>query len=348
MSKFNPLFQNNNKKNVEVVRPQIIQNTITQTKDNIVIDKLINDKVLIGNGDKIISSQYSIKDLIQETKKLVPPPLQSGDNILIKDNKISSLRYDDTNLKKIIEDTHKTHEKLITNISQDTTNLKNQIKANSENMLNNLNLLKKQVEEEQKKGGVIIEEIKNISQHYDKEIKINNGKINDINESNMIYIKVINNKINDLEVFYNEKLELLKTSYENDKEEYNKMYELLNKKIDDINETTKNKIEYNMEMVSEKINNINSINNEKFINFEKKIDNKINNTIEFLNKKMMKEIDCRDEKIMNINKNVDNIYKDVVILKDSNPQSKNLQKIIQKLTDKVSLIDSHFKFNLPK
>jgi hypothetical protein len=348
MSKFNPLFQNNNKKSVEVVRPQIIQNTITQTKDNIVIDKLINDKVLIGNGDKIISSQYSIKDLIQETKKLIPPPLQNGDNILIKDNKISSLRYDDTNLKKIIEENHKMHEKLITNISQDTTNLKNQIKANSENLLNSLNLLKKQVDEEQKKGDIIKEEIKNISQHYDKEIKINNGKINDINESNMIYIKVINNKINDLEVFYNEKLELLKTSYENDKEEYNKMYELLNKKIDDINETTKNKIEYNMEMVSEKINNINSINNEKFINFEKKIDNKINNTIEFLNKKTMKEIESRDEKIMNINKNVDNIYKDVVILKESNPQSKNLQKIIQKLTDKVSLIDSHFKFNLPK
>jgi archaellum component FlaC len=62
----------------------------------------------------------------------------------------------------------------------------------------------------------------------------------------------------------------------------------------------------------------------------------------------MKEIESRDEKIMNINKNVDNIYKDVVILKESNPQSKNLQKIIQKLTDKVSLIDSHFKFNLPK
>ena len=117
MSKYNPLFQNNNKKSVEVVRPQIIQNTINQTKDNIVIDKLINDKVLIGNGDKIISSQYSIKDLIKETTNLIPPPLQSGDNILIKDNKISSVRYDDTNLRQIIEDYHETHEKLISNIS---------------------------------------------------------------------------------------------------------------------------------------------------------------------------------------------------------------------------------------
>ena len=348
MSKYNPLFQNNSKKSVEVVRPQIIQNTINQTNDNIVIDKLINDRVLIGNGDKIISSPYSIKDLMQETKNLIPPPLQSGDNILINDNKISSVRYDDTNLKKIIEENHKIHEKLISNVSQDTTKLKNQFKENSDNLLNSLNLLKKDVEEQQKKDDEIKEEIKNISHQYDDEINKNNYKINDLNENNMVYFKVINNKMNDLEVSYNDKLELLKTSYENDKEEYNKMYELLNKKIDDINETTKNKIEYNMEIVRGKIDNINSINNEKFDNFEKKIDNKINNTIEFLNKKLIKEIESRDEKIMNINKNVDNIYKDLVILKDSNPQSKNLQKIIQKLTDKVSLIDSHFKFNLPK
>jgi SMC interacting uncharacterized protein involved in chromosome segregation len=103
-----------------------------------------------------------------------------------------------------------------------------------------------------------------------------------------------------------------------------------------------------MEMVSEKINNINIVNNEKFINFEKKIDDKINNIIGFLNKKITDEIEAKDEKIINMNKNIDNIYKDVVVLKDSNPNSKNLQKIIQKLTDKVSLIDSHFKFNLPK
>ena len=103
-----------------------------------------------------------------------------------------------------------------------------------------------------------------------------------------------------------------------------------------------------MEIVRGKIDNINSINNEKFNSFEKKTDNKINNTIDFLNKKFLREIESRDEKIMNINKNGDNIYKDVVILKESNPQSTNLQKIIQKLTDKVSLIDSHFKFNLPK
>ena len=60
----------------------------------------------------------------------------------------------------------------------------------------------------------------------------------------------------------------------------------------------------------------------------------------------MKELEDRDDKVSTLKKIVDNLYTDVITLKESNPQSKQLQKIIQQLTDKISLIDSHFKFSV--
>lgn len=346
MSRFNPLFQQNTKRNVEVVRPQIIQNTIKQTNDNVVIDQLINDKILIGSDDKIISSSYSIKDIIQETKNLIPEPLQSGSNILIKDNIISSVQYDDSILKRTIEENDKNLKYLISNVSQETINIKNLIIVNSDNLSNSLKLVSEEVENIKKGGYDISEELKKTAHHYDKEIKKTNGEIDDIKQGNMIQSKIINNRIQDLEQHNIKKLEDLKTCYDNDKEDFLKSYDNLDKKINDIEETFKNKLEYNMVMVEQKLNNIIHLNNEKLNNVESKIDNKINNIAEYLTNKMMKEMEERDEKASTLKKIVDNLYTDVITLKDSNPQSKQLQKIIQQLTDKISLIDSHFKFSV--
>lgn len=345
MSRFNPLFQQNTKRNVEVVRPQIIQNTIKQTNDNVVIDQLINDKILIGNDDKIISSSYSIQDIIQDAKSLIPEPLQSGNNILIKDNIISSVQYDDSILKRTIEENNKNLKYLISNVSQDTANIKELINVNSDNLSNSLLFVNEKIENIKKESYDISEELKKTSYHYDEEIKKTNGEIEDIKGGNLIQCKIINNRIQDLEQHYIKMIEDLKTSYENDKKDYLKSYDILNIKINDIEETFKNKLEYNMVIVEEKLNNITHLNNEKLNNIENKIDNKINNIAEYLTNKMMKELEERDEKALTSKKIVDNLYTDVITLKDSNPQSKQLQKIIQQLTDKVSIIDTHFKFN---
>lgn len=345
MSRFNPLFQQNTKRNVEVVRPQIIQNTIKQTNDNVVIDQLINDKILIGNDDKIISSSYSIQDIIQDAKSLIPEPLQSGNNILIKDNIISSVQYDDSILKRTIEENDKNLKYLISNVSQDTANIKELINVNSDNLSNSLLFVNEKIENIKKESYDISEELKKTAYHYDEEIKKTNGEIEDIKGGNLIQCKIINNRIQDLEQHYIKMIEDLKTSYENDKKDYLKSYDILNIKINDIEETFKNKLEYNMVIVEEKLNNITHLNNEKINNIENKIDNKINNIAEYLTNKMMKELEERDEKALTSKKIVDNLYTDVITLKDSNPQSKQLQKIIQQLTDKVSIIDTHFKFN---
>ena len=154
MSRFNPLFQQNTKRNVEVVRPQIIQNTIKQTNDNVVIDQLINDKILIGNDDKIISSSYSIQDIIQDAKSLIPEPLQSGNNILIKDNIISSVQYDDSILKRTIEENDKNLKYLISNVSQDTANIKELINVNSDNLSNSLLFVNEKIENIKKEATI--------------------------------------------------------------------------------------------------------------------------------------------------------------------------------------------------
>ena len=346
MSRFNPLFQQNTKRNVEVVRPQIIQNTIKQTNDNVVKDQLINDKILIGSDDKIISSSYSIQDIIQDAKSLIPEPLQSGNNILIKDNIISSVQYDDSILKRTIEENDKNLKYLISNVSQDTANIKELINVNSDNLSNSLLFVNEKIENIKKESYDISEELKKTAYHYDEEIKKTNGEIEDIKGGNLIQCKIINNRIQDLEQHYIKMIEDLKTSYDNDKKDYLKSYDILNIKINDIEETFKNKLEYNMVIVEQKLNNIIHLNNEKLNNIESKIDNKINNIAEYLTNKMMKEMEDRDEKASTLKKIVDNLYTDVITLKDSNPQSKQLQKIIQQLTDKISLIDSHFKFSV--
>ena len=70
MRRYNPLFQTaNSKRSVEVIRPQIIQNTINQTSDNVVIEKLNNNKILIAMDDKITSSHYDINAIFNDVYK---------------------------------------------------------------------------------------------------------------------------------------------------------------------------------------------------------------------------------------------------------------------------------------
>ena len=77
-TRFNPLFQDKTKKNIEVIQPKVINTSVHQTADNILIDKLLDDKLLVGKNDKISSSQYTISDLFKEWRKYLPTPLEPG------------------------------------------------------------------------------------------------------------------------------------------------------------------------------------------------------------------------------------------------------------------------------
>ena len=99
MVRYNPLIQRDTKR-IEVVRPQIVNTIVKQTNDKVMIEKIDNEKILVGKDDAIGCSSYSVSSLKQEILEHIPVPLNAGSNIFIKDNLISAQQYDDAGIKK--------------------------------------------------------------------------------------------------------------------------------------------------------------------------------------------------------------------------------------------------------
>ena len=138
-------MQSNTKKNIEIVRPQIIQNTINQTNDNIIIEKLQNDKLLIAKDDKIVSSAYTITDVFKELCQSIPAPLEAGHSVRIDGNVISVDTYDDTDVRTKIQATHENVEAQFAKQSQKNQEFQNLIQLNDENMLKSQEALEAQL-----------------------------------------------------------------------------------------------------------------------------------------------------------------------------------------------------------
>ena len=105
-----------------------------------------------------------------------------------------------------------------------------------------------------------------------------------------------------------------------------------------------NKLEYNKELLDENANklyvDIQNNNNEVELKIIKECKEIMNEMKDMFNTEMEK----KQQEVNKLNKTVDKLQADVIVLQNSDPNSKNLQKIIKKLTDKISIIDKHFKF----
>ena len=346
MNRFNPLFQNaNSKKNVEVVRPQIIQNTINQTNDNIVIEKLQNQKLLIGQDDKIVSSGYSITDIFNDFKKTLPSPLVAGSNIDIVNGVVHSKMYDDTDVKNRIKNNMEEFNANLTDLSQNYNEFKNSFDFKCDNLSKQQITLMEDVNNINKRQNVLNALLNDSNKEFSNELKANYKEIETLKKNNNISNKVINNKIADLENDYKKSIEDLKKSINLDDKNKEKKYDVINDKLDKYNKELNNKIEYNKELLEENANKLyvdiqnNSSTTEERIlnNFKKMLDDVCNKYDATLQKK--------EQEITKLSKMVETLNNDVVNIKDLDPNSKQLQKLIKKLTDKVSIIDRHFKFN---
>ena len=185
MKRYNPLFQNaNNKKNIEVVRPQIIQNTINQTSDNIVIEKLQSQKILIGQDDKIVSSGYTIADIFNDVKKNLPPPMVAGSNIDIVNGVINSKMYDDAELRKHINNTEKETNDIITNLSQNYNELKKLINLKCENMSVQQISMLEELNTLSKRQKILNSLLDDNAQYFGEENKKLHTEISDVKKNN--------------------------------------------------------------------------------------------------------------------------------------------------------------------
>ena len=106
--KVDPLIDKRSKKKVSVIQPKVVNQTIQQM-DNILIENLVENKLIIGSKDKIKSSIYSVQDILRRVAETTPPALQAGNNIIIQDNVISSVPYNDgdiiSNMNEIKKET---------------------------------------------------------------------------------------------------------------------------------------------------------------------------------------------------------------------------------------------------
>ena len=346
MNRFNPLFQNaNSKKNVEVVRPQIIQNTINQTNDNIVIEKLQNQKLLIGQDDKIVSSGYSITDIFNDFKQTLPPPLVAGSNIDIVNGVVHSKMYDDTDVKNIIKNNMEELNANLTDLSQNYNELKNSFDFKCDNLSKQQITLMEDVNNINKRQNVLNALLNDNNKEFSNELKANYKEIETLKKNNNISNKVINNKIVDLENDYKKSIDDLKKSINLDDKNKEKKYDFINDKLDKYNVDMNNKIEYNKELLEENANKLYVDIQNNSSNAEERILNNFKKMLEDVCNKYDAKLQKKEQEITKLSKMVETLNNDVVTVKDLDPNSKQLQKLIKKLTDKVTLIDKHFKFN---
>ena len=346
MNRFNPLFQNaNSKKNVEVVRPQIIQNTINQTNDNIVIEKLQNQKLLIGQDDKIVSSGYSITDIFNDFKKTLPSPLVAGSNIDIVNGVVHSKMYDDTDVKNIIKNNMEEFNANLTDLSQNYNEFKNSFDFKCDNLSKQQITLMEDVNNINKRQNVLNALLNDSNKEFSNELKANYKEIETLKKNNNISNKVINNKIVDLENDYKKSIDDLKKSINLDDKNKEKKYDVINDKLDKYNVDMNNKIEYNKELLEENANKLYVDIQNNSSNAEERILNNFKKMLEDVCNKYDAKLQKKEQEITKLSKMVETLNNDVVNVKDLDPNSKQLQKIIKKLTDKVTLIDKHFKFN---
>ena len=346
MNRFNPLFQNaNSKKNVEVVRPQIIQNTINQTSDNIVIEKLQNQKLLIGQDDKIVSSGYSITDILNDFKKTLPSPLVAGSNIDIVNGVVHSKMYDDTDVKNRIKNNMEEFNANLTDLSQNYNEFKNSFDFKCDNLSKQQITLMEDVNNINKRQNVLNALLNDSNKEFSNELKANYKEIETLKKNNNISNKVINNKIVDLENDYKKSIEDLKKSINLDDKNKEKKYDFINDKLDKYNVDMNNKIEYNKELLEDNANKLYVDIQNNSSNAEERILNNFKKMLEDVCNKYDAKLQKKEQEITKLSKMVETLNNDVVTVKDLDPNSKQLQKIIKKLTDKVTLIDRHFKFN---
>lgn len=343
MVKYNPLI-NTDRKRVEIVRPQVINTTVQQSADKLLIDKLENDKIMIGKNNAVGCSQYTIQGLKDEIIKQIPVPLEAGANISIKDNKINTVKYNDADIRKLIAD-----------VSKQSKNTSNQL---SDTISANI-LTQEKVNKDLSQQ---------ITELYDK----NSGNLSVINQytvdTDVFKTKTIENlqqydsKIEDL---YNiaddikshlesSNLELVQT-IEKSVANIGKVFEAIDAEKAAEKAEIVEKIEANYAKCSQEctdvINQVETKMNAVRADM-KSVESVVLAKVELVLDKKVQEINAiisEHEKKVNeatskVNRNMTQVNKEIQTVKNANPNSVEFARIVKTLTDKMAKIEQVFKF----
>lgn len=344
MNRYNPLFEV--KKQEVSTQPNIIQNIIKQTQDNIIIDKLSDNYILIARNDKIVSSKYNFQDLIKELKSNFPNPLIPGENVKINKNEISVDLYNDTVLSEKVQ---KCQDKLI----EIQINSKKDMETVS-SMTNQIIEIKKDYKANLKKTMSSVDDIYNNVLIFNTSIEESHRETND---SFTKYDK----KFNELEdrILMNDKRYFKECNSISDKlEKSNLEFENKLKKIENNNELFEEKmnkeLQSNYKKLEKKMNLQQSMMNSKHLELcttitedykkmTKDYDIQIDNKLKIIQDDMNLHIIMNQTEIKKIRKIANDSNQDIQTLKDLDPNSKNTQRIIRTLTDKLHKLDQIFK-----
>ena len=346
MQKYNPLFKTKYKHKEQNLQPKVIQNIVNQTQDNVVINKLSDNYILVGKDQKIISSQYKFQDFFKEVYSNFPIPLIPGGNVKIQNNEISVEIYDDTIL---LDNYTKCHNE-ISEINNNIDRISDHIVAVSAYM----NVLPDKYNDKICKLKKNQEDLILKSEEYNNKTDLLrtkdqekyllffnelDEKIDEIKKNIDISEQLNNQTCNDLLQKYNvlqdsfEKLHMNNTLLQNKiNKEMKKNYETLEKKLT----IQQNKFDSKyIDLCTNVTNNYSQMQE----NFYEKLEQKFL-TMEKTNNI---ELASNQEEIQKLRNYINNVNQSVVLLKDSDPNSKILQKTIKVLTDKISKIDKYFK-----
>ena len=203
MVKYNPLI-NTDRKKVEIVRPQIVNTNLTQSADKILIEKILDNKIMIGKDNRIICSDFSVESIKNDIMQQIPTPLQAGKNIEITDNHIHSTMYDDTilinkldTLKTITDNNRTKIEGMLGNIetkhTQDHNTLCKQVQDLYDRNSGNLEVLNKYTTETDLFKTRTIKDLNSIKADIDTVNKAVDKNRRDIETNNLELIEKIEN-----------------------------------------------------------------------------------------------------------------------------------------------------------
>lgn len=321
--------------------------------DKVLVEPIIPGNIIVGHENGLVSSHVSIDNILNKMKANIPPPLKSGNNIKIVDNKINAEMYDDGVLQNKISENYNVLSATITDNYKvlEANNVEVHVK------IDELGCTSKQLAELQK-------EIKNNcdsnNKHHEErndeiEAMIENltAKTNDeitqyrtecedgidsLRNNHAILIEQIEKimfNISDNEQRSKTSVKCLNDKNKNlDKKvdtEISKIQGIYKAEIDDLKKQLKKQGDYTEKLEQDLVNTSSMLN--------VAVDSKLNQMKEQQDDIINQFIKSNNILMYNMKKTMDNLHIQIHDLENGNPDGKQLQKLIKQLTTKCNKLE---------
>lgn len=318
--------------------------------DVVLIEPIIPGNIIVGHENGLKSSDVSIDNILNKMRGIIPPPLKSGNNVKIVDNKINAVMYDDSCIRDEID---KNYHTLTATIGENHK----YCKSSNDDIYVVMNKLAGNYKQ-------VCEQYKELSNKYNSNIEHCNERHI---ESNVMFGKTIikmSDEISDTKIECNDKLiefqehintisdqiEILRGTIDenakksktsviclNDKSkmldnkvdiEISKIQDTHQTEIDDLKKQLKEQVDYNAKLYEE-LSNMSS-------RFNVVVDSKIEKIISNQDVKLNEFIKSNNVITYNMQQTIDNLLIQIHKLENINPDSKTVQKLIKQLTSKCN------------